>query len=84
MVWPSELEGVGGARQHLLMGNFDLVVSGSCHSEVWYSKQIQIELEAVPRPGVSFDLAEALTDLSVPKRCMTKMVDLAWDVYEYS
>ena len=67
MVQPSELKGVARDRQHPLMGNFDLAVSDSCHSEAQYSKQIQMELTAVPRPGKSSDLAETPADLSVPK-----------------
>lgn len=68
MMWSSELEGVAGGRQRLLVGNFDLAVSDSGHSEVHYSKQIQRELEAVPKPGKCSDHVEALADLSVPNR----------------
>lgn len=66
------------------MGNFDLVVSDSCHSEVQYSTQIQTELMAVLKPGESSDLAETLAGLCAPNDWMLELVELASVVREYS
>lgn len=66
------------------MGNFDLVVSDSCHSEVQNSTQIQMDLMAVLKPEKSSDLAETLAGLCAPNGWMLELVELAWVVCEYS